>query len=197
MRKKILSWLLHHANRDYKSETFYIVKDKILSKYGVCVGYDFQKMDGKRCFGCDGTGSYVGWSWHTNRKYKEPCYKCDGTGWYILPHWNVLKRIKFGKYTFHKPVDRIYKKPEIGSVIIDGYVSHTQTKYSTNARVILYLLFDYKAYIARTKQTFGLGRYMNPGFNLRLHLNNLVYWYKHRIPKKRIEIDYSNDDLPF
>lgn len=153
MKKLILSFLLHHANRGYKCEIFYSIKDKILTKYGVCVGHDFQKIEGKKCWSCDGTGIYHGFF------SKETCYHCYGDGWYRKQHWNVLRRVKFGKYTFHKPIDRIYKAPEVGSVIIDGYVNHDDTKWTYQARNILYFMYDRKAFIARKKREFGMGRY--------------------------------------
>ena len=174
MKKTILSWLLHHANKGYKCEIFYGIKRKLLAKYGTFLGYDFQEIEGKECWSCDGTGTYHGFF------SKETCYHCWGDGWYRKPHWNVLERIKFGKYTFHTPVNRIYKAPEVGSVIIDGYVTHNSTKWTKKSRTILYLIYDTKAFIARQKQSIGVGRFINPGISLYRNLNNLVWWYKHK-----------------
>jgi hypothetical protein len=154
MRTIILSWLLHQANRFSSSPGFYHIKDLILTKYGKQVGYDIQKIDGKKCWSCDGTGLHARYS--NTPPYKpydyDDCWHCIG-GWYKLPKWICLARIKFGKYTFHKPLKReeCVKNPfteeEMGwkvtdQPVIKGYIEHTATWFGRYATLILYCLYD-------------------------------------------------------
>jgi hypothetical protein len=155
MKKLIFSWLLHHANRYYKSEHFYTIKAKILEKYGKVVDYHYQYIKGKRCHTCGGSGIWLGYSWYNNRQYTDICNNCGGNGWYRNPHWNVLAVIKMGKFTFHKPLDRSYTKPAVGSPVIEGYVEHEPSRYSYAARMILFMLYDWKGH--GTNWKFGIG----------------------------------------
>ena len=102
---QILAWLLHHANRQCSDDVFYEIKNKLLKKYGRCICYDVQFIQGKKCWCGDGIYDY---NWYTY----EPivCYKCNGTGWYKLPVWNILGRLKFGRFKFHVPFKRSYEK---------------------------------------------------------------------------------------
>jgi len=55
----ILSWLLHHANRNVNysnKKYFYIIKNKILTKFGMHIKYDVQFIAGVRCYSCRGSG---------------------------------------------------------------------------------------------------------------------------------------------
>jgi hypothetical protein len=80
----ILSWLLHHANRnvDYSNKRhFYPIKNKILAKYGKHIKYDVQFISGVRCFSCNGTGIHH----YTYDNYgfirdSIDCWNCSGTG---------------------------------------------------------------------------------------------------------------------
>jgi hypothetical protein len=107
MKQLILSWLLHHANRHTKSESFYKIKDEILTRYGKQVGYDIQHIPGKTCNSCGGRGQHPKYS--NTPPYKiydwADCYHCWG-GWYKFPKWICLARIEFGTYIFHKPLKR-------------------------------------------------------------------------------------------
>jgi len=176
--KLILSRLLHHANRESKDEAFYRVKDRILTRYGKVVGHDVQHIPGKTCFACGGTGEPL---W-INDQDDERCSRCWGDGWYKRPKWILLQRVQFGKYIFHKP---IYRTTQVENIqheytslpstvpIIEGYISHTPSKYSKKARIVLFILYDLKGYVKRTWPVI-----------------------KKRIPK--VEIHFSQpDDLPF
>lgn len=204
--------MLHHANRYEKSEHFYTIKDKILTRYGSVVGYDFQKMEGKKCYTCNGSGVWTGYSWYNNREYRDACNRCGGTGWYIMPCWNVLKRITFGRYTFHKPIERVYKKPATGSVIIEGYVQHEASKYSYIARMLIYLLYDLRGYKKHWRFGWGGGWYPYKQWRPKHLFNNLVHLVKfgrkaipfNRYKARKIqeharpnEVSLTGDDLPF
>ena len=75
LKKTILSWLLHNANREGRNEHFYEIKNRILAKYGKLVCYDVQFIEGKKCHSCGGTGIYTGY--YSN----DDCYHCFN-GWY-------------------------------------------------------------------------------------------------------------------
>jgi hypothetical protein len=186
MKKLILSWLLHHANRYHKDEHFYTIKRKILDKYGVVTDYHYQKIEGKKCWTCYGTGIWTGYSWYNNRQYSDTCNKCGGDGWYINPSWNVLAVVKIGKYTFHKPIERSYKKPAPGSHVFEGYIAHEPSKYSWLCRMILFLLYDRKGYRKNWHTGIGNAWYKNK------------HWHPVQIARNLAHIiRYGRDSYPF
>lgn len=147
----MISRLLHIANSSPPSdkkrkERFYAMKQRILRWFGTEDGHDLQYIPGKKCWSCEGTGGLY-----------EPggCWKCDGDGWFRAPVWVVLKRWKFGRYTFHEPIQRLYRKPDTNShprPIIEGYVEHASYSWKEihRARFILALLFDWRQLWNRT-----------------------------------------------
>lgn len=121
-------------------DRFYAMKQRILRWFGTEDGHDLQYIAGKQCWSCEGTGGL----------YKpHGCYKCGGDGWFKPPAWVLLKRWKFGGYTFHEPIRRLLKKPDTNShdrELIVGYVKHTSYPWKDihRARFILALLFDWR-----------------------------------------------------
>lgn len=154
---RILSWLVHHANRHTKSDHFYNIKKDLLKKYGKFVQYDVQYIAGKHCYTCDGTGIYWGYSYYNGDQYRTHCNRCDGTGVYKAACWNILERLQFGKYTFHQPWQRSYTKPEITQPVINGYIEHTYTRHGQKALTILYIIFDRKRWWKQWKKDIGFG----------------------------------------
>lgn len=150
----ILSWLLHHANK-LPDKHFYVIKDKILGKYGTHLGYDVQYIEGKKCFSCGGTGIHVYCGWDGEVYDEDYCWNCHN-GWYKKPVWNVLSQVQFGNYVFHQPFKRVYEKPDIPIKFINGYIEHEPTKYSRIALTILFLLFE-KGYLKRWYNETGNG----------------------------------------
>jgi hypothetical protein len=198
MKKTILSWLLHHANRYTKSQNFYDIKTKLLKKHGTLIGYDYQFIDGKECWSCDGTGVYKGYSYSTG-PFKEWCYKCGGTGWYIKDHWNSLAIYNFGKYSFHLPMGRQFVKPAPGAKIIDGYISHDSSYWSRFARIVIFLLYDFGGYKKRWWFGFGGGR-RKWSFRPATIINNIAYIRYHwrdYLPKKKVVYEIYDNELPF
>lgn len=176
---KILSWLLHHANRNCNENNFYSIKNKILKKYGQFINYDIQYIDGKKCWCGNGIYDY---NWFD----KEPiiCYKCNGTGWYKLPVWNILEKVSFGKYQFHIPFERSYKKPidyinQYPNSLIDGYIDHNNSKYGDIALNILYLIYDFKGYWKRWIKNVGFGWYVR-WWLPKNYINNIAHLVKKR-----------------
>lgn len=168
MKNRVLSFLLHHANRYSKSTTFYAVKDKILKLYGCLDGYDVQKLPGKICRSCGGSGQYAKYSMHPPYKIYDyaDCWHCIA-GYYRLPRFVCLQRYKFGPYLFHKPLksEEAFKNPftkeELGwevseRPVIAGYVEHQHSRYGQQALLILFLLYDRTEFrhIIRYKQTY-------------------------------------------
>lgn len=210
LKLRILSWLLHHANKEGRNGNFYEIKAALLSKYGKYIADDIQFIEGKKCFSCGGSGTYIGYSWHTYKSYESECFKCDGTGWFKLPTYVILKRIQFGKYCFHQPWKRAYFKNPIPSApVIEGYVEHIPSKYSEISRDILFFLYDRKYWI----DILGSGWYNHKQYKPKILLHNLLHlikYNKNAIPISRLRrklqksnknnvIQYNNssDDLPF
>ena len=146
----ILPFILHHANRSCKMPEFYAIKDRLL-KHAEGIRYDVQHIEGKKCYSCRGTGNHL---WYDNYGFQdsEPCWHCHN-GWYKRPTWILLVRKKFGKYIFHKPIDRQYVeenpyKLPIGMKveIIEGYIDHQYSRYAYLAVLTLFLLYDRKAF---------------------------------------------------
>lgn len=216
MIKRILSYLLHHANRETKAEGFYKIKDKILSRYGTVVGYDVQFIEGKKCNSCGGLGYHNKYSWPSGEVYDTAdCYHCWG-GWYKHPTWVLLQRIQFGKYIFHKPIqrERRLKNPflkecgwRVSDGIIEGYIEHSRTEFGRDALIILYLLYDWRGYWKRWYKTIGRSwyyRWWKPTYwvNTIAH----IIRYKHKaIPFRRmkkwvpppVQPVQQTEDLPF
>jgi len=203
----ILSWLLHHANREWKDDHFYEVKNFILKKYGKLISYDVQYIEGKKCFSCGGTGIHYYYS-SSGKAYDSDSCWCCYNGWYKRPTWNILKVIQFGKYTFHQPWQRVYEKPDINSPFIEGYIDHSPSKYGKRARFILFCLYEH-GFIWRWYNMLGWG-FALKWWLPKNYLNNIIYFHRHKKMywnqlKDRFKPKYNyppemidiTDDLPF
>jgi len=159
MKKLILSFLLHHANRlvwilDDK-QSFYTIKDSLLKQYGQFVRYDVQHIPGKRCRSCKGSGEHVKYSWDPPYEAYgwDMCWRCNGTGWFKLPQWNLLSVLSFGSYCFHSPKKREYcvKNPwteeALGwepskELVIEGYIEHKHSSFSKLSMLVIFYLYN-------------------------------------------------------
>ena len=209
---KILFWLIHHANRNTKSENFYAIKSKILQKYGKNAGYDVQYFKGIKCNSCSGRGAHPKYSWTTGKIYDwADCYHCWG-GWYRPAKYVLLERFQLGKYIFHQPKSTHYSNDKIEVPItcrIEGFVEHKHSKYGDNALTILYILFDFKRW-ARMKIACCGNSYhyrWNTPYKI---ISNIIWISRHgrnyyplrkyfKSPKTKMVFNYneSTDDLPF
>lgn len=229
MIKLILSYLLHHANREYRSDDFYKVKDMILTRYGKVVGHDVQFIEGKKCHSCQGRGYRYKYGLNGKPYDTADCWHCWG-GWYKQPTWVLLQRVKFGQYTFHKPAERKYGKNNpfinecgVNKEVIEGYIDHTRTNYGKDARVVLFLLYDWKGFWKRWYKAIGRGWYCHRSvwWKPRKWPNNiahLIRFGQNAIPFMNLKrykpwasppepevpttstissVDYQPDDLPF
>jgi hypothetical protein len=172
----ILSYLLHYANSEPQnnrySDSFYKIKDKILTKYATLLGTDIQHIEPKICFKCDGTGTYI-------RQYDGShftCWDCVGSGIYKDGFWTVLNKYQFGNYTFHIPKERLYVKPE-QEVNIVGYINHKSSKYGYLAMFMIMLLFS-KGYLAQRYNNANSWCY--PQWKHRNWLSNILHLMKYR-----------------
>lgn len=213
LKIKILSWLLHHANRKFKTQEFYAIKSQILNKHAVLQGYEVQFIEGKKCYSCGGKGYHMKLD-NYNLPFADPCWFCFD-GWYKRPFWSILKKVKFGSYTFHQPVERVYEKPDIiSNKTIEGYIEHEQSKHSKFALVVLYMLYNqaaFKAYWQNWYKHIGRGWRLK-WYHPRSYINNIAHLvrykrkaipfkrsekYKYSLPSWRNKITQTEDDLPF
>lgn len=211
MKNKILSYLLHHANRSSKAPEFYAIKTRLLKKHGVFIGHDVQHIPGKKCFSCQGTGIYTGYSYYDGSMWEDICYQCN-SGWYKRPMWVVLERYRFGKYVFHQPLKKVWHIHDVdipNAVKIDGYIDHKLTKHGLDCLHLLYILFDFNRWRKNELKTFGLSYFYNWSTPYRF-INNIIHVIRKRhkaycfasLFKKRYRraVTYSpveSDDLPF
>ncbi|UHG93289.1 hypothetical protein [Spirosoma oryzicola] len=213
MKTLILSWLLHHANKqpEYK-DPFYAIKKRILDYYGKPAGNDIQIIPGKKCWTCDGTGIYTGYYWQSGEKWYDTCNRC-WRGWYISPKFTVLNRVKFGPYVFHQPF-MTYDHPESIPVQyrvdkenqIQGYKDFVSSAWTTEAHFWLFWLFD-KASFRRLWRT---RRFSNSQMGLIITAHRLKRYCINEYQRRREHLDfgqlpevpkpkpvYVDDDLPF
>lgn len=177
MKTLILSFLLHHANRNNKSPEFYAVKNKLLKLHGKHIGYDVQFIEGKKCHTCGGSGIYTGYYWESGERWQDSCNRCYG-GWYKRPVWNILERVQFGKYIFHQPKERVYKNPNLSAAsTITGYIDHSHSKHGDTAHFILMLMYE-PGYLRRWFKGAGIG-WRSPAWHPLAWTNNVIHLYKY------------------
>jgi hypothetical protein len=215
----MIAYLLHIANRSIKGQqqrfidAFYRIKDLLLKKYGVEDGYDIQKIPGKKCNSCGGTGHHARYSNMPPYRVYDwvACYHCYG-GWYRFPKWICLQRYTFNGYHFHRPLKRHecihnpFDKDEIGwevskRPVISGYIEHEGHRLGKIAIMILFFIYN--------ERNLALEMFKD---KLRWKRNKLRWWWwqdKKKwagwvVVKPEIRIkDYYDDqfqieqDLPF
>lgn len=146
MITKTISWALYLANssppggRELR-QRFYAMKQRICERYGTPDGYDIQHFDGKKCFGCDGTGIHEYW----DSGDQDYCWKCGGSGWFKRERWVTLKRWRVGNRVFHQPDGVSYEKPTpvLRNITFEGFIQHGYHGFwSEEAILWLSLVFD-------------------------------------------------------
>jgi len=204
MKKRILAWLLFHANKS-KDKRFYTIKNSILKKYGIKVDIQVQFIEGKKCFSCHGTGTHIYYTYWTGEEYdRDACWNCSGTAWYKRPVWNWLDIIQFGKYMFHQPYTRTYTEPTESIKVFSGYIEHQETKYTDFALFLLFLAYE-KGYLKRWYSETGIG-WKHYWWRPRNWIYDLIHIIKHgrnSIPLRKykkisnLNYNYQTDELPF
>ena len=176
----LLGWLVYHANRRFRSESWYAVKDKVLSRWSTPDGCDLQVLPPNECWSCD-KGVPRGCGPHSIRPNGR-CARCDGEGHYTPERYVRLERRKLGPYVFHKPgstatrnelagIDAAYwARAWKAHSIIHGLILHAPTKRQRwlgyRTRIVLELLFDFKRFA--------------PILLKRLFRRPLQWWHGHR-----------------
>lgn len=205
VKKRIIGYLTHLANKETKAASWYAIKNRIAEKYGEPVGYDVQFLDGKKCYSCNGTGIWRGYYG------TDLCRNC-WNGWYKSPVWVVLQRVKIGNYVFHQPLKRVYRPQEIEvphTVVINGYIEHTKHKYGWLGLFILFMIYDSKQY---WKLDCSLGRgwrlywywprnWVHSVFHLCRYKSEAIPFNRYRQRKRAKQYKPAtpclDDDLPF
>jgi len=131
------------------------------------------------------------------------CWNCSGTGWYKKPVWNWLDVIQFGKYVFHQPLTKTYTKPTESVKVFNGYIDHSNTKYTDFALFVVFVVYE-KGYLSRWYKQTGLGwrnmwwlprNWIYNSIHILKHGRNSIPFRKH--PKQQTNYNYSSSDLPF
>ncbi len=174
---KLLSILVHHANRN-ADDHFYKLKTKLLNKYGTFICNEVQVIPAIKCTTCY-NGIYTGYDWN-GYQFSATCRSCGGSGVYKNTSYNKLAKYKLGDYTFHQPVERLYNY--CGSLpVIKGYIRYSHSKYGNISKKILYLMFDWRQFMATFKLRFNL-------------IQTIKYRWHHY---KQSKVEYDFDELPF
>ncbi len=196
MKTSIISWLLFHANKS-KDKKFYPIKNRILEKYGRKTDTVVQFIEGKKCFNCRGTGNHTYYDWNGFAYDHDFCWNCNGSGWYKRPRWNWLDVVQFGKYSFHQPYATTYESPTENVHQFEGYVEHTNTKYTEFALFLIFLIYE-RGFINRWWNNERHG-WRSCWWLPRNWIKNTIHILKHgrkSYPfRKRVKI--NTDDLPF
>ncbi len=134
-----LGELLFLANVNKPSRHIYFpLKDKILNRFGVHIGYDLQHVK-KECYTCNGTG------WYTVR---DRCYNCrDGI---YSEFWCKLSSYELGNRKFYIPSQKYYMKPSDMTVNIEGIIkNNNEVEFIKSYRAFMFLrcIFQPKEYL--------------------------------------------------
>lgn len=186
VQKFIIGELLHMANHEYHSRSFYEMKDRLLQLHGVELGYDTQHVT-KPCRNCDSgyitTSITMAW----NKPWKAEtvkCPRCGGSSIYD-EFWSLLALYQIGRRQFHSPMGKSYTKSRFDNVIskitplhhFEGLIRHTPPKHNLGkeAAFLLALMF-FPGYL----EELWFGAFYSKGvFTPMMILNNLV-WIKRR-----------------
>lgn len=216
MKKIILSFLLHHANRSVflldDRNLFYEIKDNLLKKYGSFVRYDVQHIEGKKCRSCGGSGQHVKYSYNSPYKAYDwsDCWHCVG-GWFKFPQWNLLSVISFGLYCFHSPTKREYRinnpwtEEKMGwdfskSPVIKGYIEHAESKFGRISMLILFRLYNnaqYKILLAESIKSLKWVFKRRINGIKKLSVSDLILNKPKWPPIHWISADGNFEELPF
>jgi len=193
-----LAKLLHYANRRppiTRKQEFYAIKEKILAKYGRKIGYDVQHIR-KDCYSCDETGMF-----RCDWKEPESCWKCGGTGVYE-EFWTLLEKYQLVKYTFHRPISKVYENPGYQTFgKIEGYISHDTPGYYLHAECAfwLFLIYDRKTFFSYIGKVGFPSRKFTPMVILSTVIQKVrQFRFSELLPRKEKSYEFEfDDDLPF
>ena len=181
----IIGELLELANREFRSEEFYKLKDRILKDLGTLSGHNTQHIV-RLCHTCGGSGRMpekkrlYGDAWISKG---SPCYRCSGSGKHD-EFWVLLEVYKVGSRLFHLPTGRQYSSELFEKVLqsasivpqkhFEGLIRPIPPRFhlGREAGWWLLLLFDYGS-----MRSYSFGQIYQYGciFTPLLLLNNLIY----------------------
>jgi len=178
--------LLELANREFRSQEFYKLKDRILKSLGAKAGVDTQHVM-KTCQYCRGEGKMPKEVMLYGTPYitkGDPCWRCNGTGVY-QEFWVMLDVYQLGRRSFHLPVDRQYNRELFDKILqalnivpgkhFEGLIKHTPPRWQLGREAgwWLILLFD-----RSSLHSYYFGRNYQYGFVFTplLLVNNLIYF---------------------
>ncbi len=176
--KYILGFLLKFPNSSpdklpIAQRDFYILKQKILKKFGTRIGYDKQKIE-TICVVCNGLGE-VGYI---------TCPNCTSGIWKVT--WIKLAVVKLGNEEFHYPRNKFSKfRPTFKyRALIDGHIEHVKSK-NWHVNCSLYVLL-----------AFFNGKLLKKMISF--HLRGFYYYNKFQSLLSRVKCRFTKDsELPF
>lgn len=177
MLKNLIGWLLNLANALRAGERFYVMKTKILFRYGRFTGLKWQLIR-HECHNC------------SNQQPNYRCQKCGGSGTY---RWgrHVLLQYQVGRHTFHKPTGHTWNGGEELADII-GKITHPHPGAAGyEALLLLALFFDRPLFKWFFTSFYRPGFYLYPLANLQrlYHLARRIRWQLiHKFPVKRCRL---------
>ena len=211
----IVGELLELANREFRSEEFYKLKDRILKSHGTKTGVNTQHIL-KTCRYCAGEGKMpkeVTLYGKTYLTKGDPCWRCNGTGVY-QEFWVMLDVYQVGRRSFHLPVDRQYNRELFEKILealkvalniipgkhFEGLIEHTPPRWhlGREAGWWLILLFDHASL-----HSYYFGKNFQYGFIFTplLIVNNILYciertYYKIRNSLVSLQRKYCRHEFP-
>lgn len=147
-----LGWLLMHANRRFRTTSFYELKDQVLKAFGRPDGNDLQELPAMPCWSCDGSGVERKFQYDTRRHEVTgaKCCDCHGTGEYAGKLYVRLERRKLAWFAFHKPTGSMYNYDQAVNLWqpkseIHGLIQHDPNPKWVGywCRIALSMLFDF------------------------------------------------------
>jgi len=187
--KLIIGELLALANREFRTGSFYALKDRILAAHATPAGHDAQHIV-KKCYRCEnGKTSDVimlyGEPWRTK---KETCNHCGGTGIYD-EFWVSLEVYRLGRHEFHKPVYRAHdrelfevtlkEKGITPRVHFEGLIRHEPPRFRLGYEAGWWLVLFFSP---KDMHNYWYGMtYITGAFLPLLLINNLIYFWNNSI----------------
>ncbi len=189
--KLITGELLALANREFRTGSFYALKDRILAAHGTLLaGYDAQHVV-KKCYKCEegriSQGEFIvhGQIW---RPKGSVCPRCGGSGIFD-EFWVALEVYRLGRHEFHKPVYRVHDREGFEAIIrekgitprihFEGLIRHEAPRFRLGYEagwwlVLLFAPKDLRSY------WFGM-TWIAGAFLPLLLVNNLIFFWNNSI----------------
>lgn len=140
----LIGWLMFHANRRFRTQSWYATKDLVLDQYAADDGCDLQVLMSLECWSCVAGITRIG---------GHRCNGCGGSGEYAPERYVRLLRRRIGHYVFHKPTSTASSHGQSYWVqvwqpkaVINGLIVHAPDRGARalgyHCRTVLELVFD-------------------------------------------------------